>query len=98
MTQLPPGCEISCPACAYRGLSRAASAEKKELFLRRELAPWREALEPLREPTLRWGYRRKALLHVRKLQAAEDSAWGLGMIRRHGREEEFIPIPACPAH
>ncbi|RZA07416.1 MAG: hypothetical protein EOP11_07775 [Proteobacteria bacterium] len=98
MLQLPPGCEISCPGCAYRGLSAVASAERKQSYLSRELAPWEAVIEPLREPAERWGYRKKSLLHVRKLGGEESSFWGIGMIRRRGREEEFIPIPDCPAH
>lgn len=91
---LPPGCEILCPGCAYREHSPAESRARKEAFVRRELKVWEAAVAPLREPAERWGYRRKALLHVRRLA----SGWALGMVKRRGREEEFIPIPNCPAH
>ena len=91
---LPPGCEIACPGCGYREFSPEESRARKESFVRRELAPFAEVVAPLAEPRLRWGYRRKALLHVRRA----EGGWAIGMIKRRGREEEFIPIPECPAH
>ena len=94
MNPLPTGCEIACPACAYRDLSPAESRARKDQFLAREFADLKITPEGLREPANRWGYRRKALLHVRPV----GEGWALGMIKRRGREEEFVPIPHCPAH
>jgi 23S rRNA (uracil1939-C5)-methyltransferase len=91
---LPYGCEIACPACAYRDLPPEESRARKEAFLARELSGVGVSPESLREPGSRWNYRRKALLHAR----LNSGAWALGMIKRRGREEEFVPIPSCPAH
>jgi tRNA/tmRNA/rRNA uracil-C5-methylase (TrmA/RlmC/RlmD family) len=63
-------------------------------WLAAELAPWARALEPIRSPSKRWGYRRKILLHAHHT----EGRWRFGMIRMRGWEEEFIPIPDCPLH
>lgn len=91
---LPNGCVAACPGCAHRALSAEESAERVNGWLATELASWRDVLEPIRSPALRWGYRRKVLLHARFL----EGAWQFGMIRMRGWEEEFIPIPDCPLH
>lgn len=94
MPTLPAGCEIACPACAFRDFSPEESRARKSAFVARELAGLAPFIDPLREPASRWAYRRKALLHAR----GANGAWAFGMIRRRGREEEFVAIPSCPAH
>jgi 23S rRNA (uracil1939-C5)-methyltransferase len=87
---IPAGCEPDCPGCRYRGLSLAESNRRKQEWaahcLQGVCVP-----EPIREPSLRWGYRRKVLLH-----AEFRSRWEFGLLRRKGRETELVPIPFCP--
>lgn len=90
----PFGCVESCPGCRYRALPPAESDARKQAWVASNLAPWRAALAPLRAPAMRWGYRRKALLHARP----GPSGWEFGLLRRRGREAELIAIPACPLH
>lgn len=91
---IPNGCVAACPGCAHRSLTQEESAQRADDWLGEELAAWRELLKPIRSPELRWGYRRKILLHARFL----EGRWRFGMIRMRGWEEEFIAIPDCPLH
>jgi 23S rRNA (uracil1939-C5)-methyltransferase len=91
---LPAGCVERCPGCPQRSLSQEESEARNNEWLARELEPWREQLRPIISPATRWGYRRKVLLHARRV----EGDWQFGMIRMRGREEEFIPIPECPLH
>jgi 23S rRNA (uracil1939-C5)-methyltransferase len=88
----PLGCADRCPACPHRDLSKEESLARKGAWLRDELAPWRKVIEPIVSPATRWGYRRKALLRARLI----EGRWAFGILRRHGREEELVPIPDCP--
>jgi 23S rRNA (uracil1939-C5)-methyltransferase len=90
----PEGCEERCPACPQRDLTREESEIRNNAWLEHELKDWRGELSPILSPSIRWGYRRKVLLHARLLGAE----WHFGMIRMRGWEEEFIPIPLCPLH
>lgn len=90
---LPVGCEARCPGCSHRLLSATASEMQKMDWLRRQLAPWAERLQPLQTvaETARWGYRRKVCLSAVWSAAA---GWQFGLWRR----DELIPIPDCPVH
>ncbi len=48
---------------------------------------------PIFLSTPRWAYRRKSTLHARYRER-----WRFGLVKKNGREEEFIAIPDCPLH
>lgn len=62
-------------------------------WLRRQLAPWADRLQPIRAVAddARWGYRRKVCLSA---VWGEAVGWQFGLRRR----DELIPIPDCPVH
>jgi len=92
---LPDGCVELCPGCRYRELSAPESDRRKQEWASAQLAPWAHTIAPLRAPTQRWGYRRKALLHARPAAGG----WEFGLLRRAGpRDFELVPIPRCPVH
>lgn len=90
---LPVGCESRCPGCAHRTWSAAASEAQKMDWLRRQLAPWADRLQPVRAVAedARWSYRRKVCLSA---VWDETAGWRFGLWRR----DELIPIPDCPVH
>ncbi len=90
----PASCVDRCPACPHRDFSQHESESQKQEWIKKELVPWQEVIQPILSPEKRWGYRRKNLLHARH----QNSQWQFGLIRRRGREEEFVPIPECPLH
>lgn len=90
---LPTGCVAPCPGCSHRALTATESEAQKMDWLRRQLSPWAERLEPLQTvaASARWGYRRKVCLSAVWEAMA---GWRFGLWRR----EELIPIPDCPVH
>lgn len=90
----PPGCPDPCPGCSHRDLSPSESEARKQAWLARELASWASVLQPIRSPSVRWGYRQKSVVHARLL----DGVWHTGLLRKEGREEILVPIPQCPVH
>lgn len=92
LTDLKEGCEPRCPGCTHRTLSAQQSQTQKEDWLKRRLAPWREALVPLQaiDDEGRWEYREK----IRLSTAWNGDRWYFGLMAR----DELIPIPRCPVH
>ena len=90
---LPVGCEPRCPGCFHRTWSAAASEAQKMDWLRRQLAPWADQLQPVRvvAEDARWSYRCKVCLSA---VWDETAGWQFGLWRR----DELIPIPDCPVH
>lgn len=91
---LTPGCRADCNGCAHRTLSAQASEARKADWLARVLAPWREALAPIRgvRGEARWGYRDRVTLTAQWVAAANK--WRIGLMRR----DEVIDIRDCPVH
>ena len=89
---LPRGCVPRCPGCAHRLLAPTQSEARKSAWLARRLAPWREALAPLRaiDEDKRWGYRDRLCLSA----AWVAPRWQLGLLA----DDEVVDIPACPVH
>jgi tRNA/tmRNA/rRNA uracil-C5-methylase (TrmA/RlmC/RlmD family) len=93
MINLPAGCETRCPGCSHRILSAADSEAQKTDWLRWQLAPWADRLQPVRAVVgeARWNYRRKVCLSA---VWSETPGWQFGLWRR----DELVPIPDCPVH
>ena len=94
---LAPGCRRACNGCAHRHLTARASEAQKADWLAGALAPWREALTPLRavDDEGRWGYRDRVSLTARWLVAGDGGpGWHIGLMRR----DEVIDIRDCPVH
>lgn len=89
---LREGCEPRCPGCAHRSLSAQDSQTQKQGWLERRLAPWAEAIVPLRAVAGedRWHYRDKLCLSA----VWRDDRWRFGLMSR----DELIEIPHCPVH
>lgn len=89
---IPAGCVAACPGCKHRELSVGASLMQKQAWAEQNFpgAP----VFPIISPVKRWRYRRKSVLHARHM----EDVWAFGLVKRVGREEEFVPIPNCPLH
>jgi 23S rRNA (uracil1939-C5)-methyltransferase len=94
-------CPDRCPGCQHRDWSQAESEGQKWDWLRRQLSPWEDVLEPVRgvENSQRVHYRNKVCLHAQW----DTDHWRFGLrVRRQNAEPfsdtEVIHIPKCPIH
>jgi len=106
--EIPVGCNPRCNGCSHRELTRVASLEQKEGFLRRAMAGLElhpRVISPIRSvgEEGRLGYRNRTCLHARLSGSGTGPNLQFGLLRAQGvgapsREPEFVPIPDCPVH
>lgn len=94
---LTAGCRAECKGCAHRHLPAQASEAQKAGWLAHALAPWGEALAPLRAvgDERRLGYRDRVTLTAGWAEGEGGrGGWRIGLRRR----DEVIDIRDCPVH